>query len=350
MTEPDKITRGELPSRVAAIEELGVVVGHEEEWVGEVGAGRHPVLLLETVRGVQAPLTPEEWLSIAQREGNDYMGGCCANMSAVQDEISGVFRNGGWIDADEFLRIGEGMRRHDGTDETFRVMDDEDFEKQLARWREVGDQPLAWKATEEDVARFAEKGYELEVGQGLRRNFGPWEKLAVVYNAVEPYLKPSSTDVPKNRLSHQTEDSHIVSQLADEFFRMDWNDVVTRSDEEQGQHQANRLVTRARIYPLMQRLLEVIEREGVDFNGFAIVKQGTNEVLSNMHGPCIYSGREEAERVTELWARLDAEERKRYEESKARGDNVNEEILRESAQSEIVHVTVTLEEGLKVHR
>src|ERR1035437_7587895 len=114
------------PKRVELLRGVGVIVTHDEKWVGEVGKGRHPEPLLGTILATYLPLSPAEWCSLAMREGENYVGGCCGNMSALQDVINGVFRDSGTVNSATLLSIAELALDHDVFEE-FSPLSDEEF-------------------------------------------------------------------------------------------------------------------------------------------------------------------------------------------------------------------------------
>ena len=65
---------------------------------------------------VHLELTPAQWVSCCQRTGAWYLGGCCGNMSAVQDLMLGAFRNGGSISHRDLAEMCKLLRGHDGYD------------------------------------------------------------------------------------------------------------------------------------------------------------------------------------------------------------------------------------------
>ena len=190
--------------RVEALRKVGVAINHDEEWVGEVGKGRHPVTLPETVKSVWLPLSPEEWCSIAMREGDNYMGGCCGNMGALQDTINEVFRDSGTVENPTLLGIGELARDHDGFDEFSPLSDDEFFDL-VSRWDKLG----------------------------------PWGKIGVVYNGVEPVLAFRRWETPSNF----NDDKDSFTLLNATLSNVNWQDLYTIRDENKEQHEATRLVS-----------------------------------------------------------------------------------------------------------
>src|SRR5690606_32489037 len=67
---------------------------------------------LELFHAVQLPLSPHDWVRLCRRNSEEYIGGCCGNMSAVQDILNEWFREDGWVNAHELVDLGESMRDH----------------------------------------------------------------------------------------------------------------------------------------------------------------------------------------------------------------------------------------------
>lgn len=314
-------TRGESPPRVQAILEIGATVTHEDTWEGEPGVDRTRYVLLDTVSGVHLPLSANEWMMLATRDGEAYVGGCCGNTAAVQDVINGIFRDSGYVEAADLLYIGEVMYDHDGEDSPFAPMDDDQFAAALVQL--------------EHAARAAQADDQIMVD--------PWFKIGIVFNAVEPMLKPRGWEVPqdKGRLG----DEHaLISTLRATLTRMDWGDVFTRDDpEDVAQHEANRKLLQAKVYPLAKELVLLLEKEAIDFLGFAIVDPTTGEIHSDHRGLCLYPARENAERTMELWARYAEEEAQRLRD---RDGEEAEQAFWTKRRAEIVPATVTLVDGL----
>ena len=54
----------------------------------------HPI---DIFTAFKPPFTADEWLAIAQRDGDQYIGGCCGQSGAIQDVVCGWFRDGGQV-------------------------------------------------------------------------------------------------------------------------------------------------------------------------------------------------------------------------------------------------------------
>lgn len=316
--------RGQKHRRVEMIEAMGARVTHDDEWEGTPGADRTRYIRLDTVSGVHLPLSAEDWTRIAMREGTAYVGGCCGNMSQVQDLINGVFRDGGYAEAPDLLLIGERIRDHDGEESPFAPVDDATFRARLESWKQVESDP--------------DPEWPLD----------PWFKIAMVYNAVEPHLVPRRWEVPAGPGHHEPE-HHLISTLHNALSRMSWADLFSRDEpDDVAQHAAHMILLRAKVYPLAKELVGHLETAGVEFTGYAIVDSSSGELQSDHRGPCLYPERAQAERVLELWRRFADEEAKRLQNRE--GEEETEEAFWTKRQTEIAPARVTLEDGLVISR
>lgn len=316
----DDTTEGVLPARLQALEHLGVQVHHDYEYRGEVGPDRHRVTELETVTGVYLPLSPLEWISLCMRDhpwedevASAYVGGCCGNMGLVQDTMEGVFRSGGWFDSAEILRVGELCRGHDGFEDTFKKMSDDEFAGAVSAWTQLDD---------------------------MDADSDPWDKIGIVFNAVEPFLKQASYEIPSSTAptERHPEEHQVIHVLHRTLSGMSWADMFTIDDpEDLAVHKANRVVLQARAYPMVVRLHELLDEVGIDFHGYGIVREGTDELMHNMRGLCVYPERVMAERMVELWKRQETEASAREKHNQSDEPHEPEYV---TPPAEIVHVNI----------
>lgn len=348
----DEVTRGEVPPRVKAIEELGAKVTHQDEWVGKVGPERHPEILLDTARGVYVPLTAQEWCDLCMREGDHYMGGCCGNMSQLQDIINRVFRDSGHIDGHVLLKIGRICQDHEGFD-AFAPMDDEAFDLAVKQW-ERADEMLAkygssFEAAEEHLLEWP----KMILGQRYTMHPDPWHKLGVIYNALEPMLKPLGYETPKGP-GRNGEEVDLIHVLSDQLARMSWGDLFTPREDEKPQHEADRQLLRAQLYPMITRLaVHLAARLKEPYEGYAIVRSETQKPLTTSRGICIYPTLADAEREMELWGRYAREEAEneakmaKHRQEKGEEPKPEDDFWRARIdEAEIVPIVITRDDGL----
>jgi hypothetical protein len=287
-----------LQERLAPLRELGVLFSHDYKYVGVVGEDRHRVELPDAITSVFLPFNPEEWCRIAMREGDLYVGGCCGNTGAIQDEINGAFRNGGWIDSGDLLTVGLSALNHEGF-EDFIEDGDESYTAALARWPDLD----------------------------------PWARLGVIYRAVETVLKPRSWEIPK-------EVGDPVRELESCLASLTWARMFGDNDIFRAQHEANAALTRARALAPTRLLLAELEQNEDVFEGYALVKPGTDTVLVNRMGACIYADLAEAEKWVEISSRRDEDE----------DDEPSNRIKEDVFEAEIVPVSVSTATGLQIRR
>lgn len=139
--------------RKAILENLEWDFTLEYEYRGKPGDRKE--FKLELFDAVQIPLTPEEWCRLCMRDSSEYVGGCCGNMSAVQDVLNEWFREGGWVKVHELVDLGEAMRDHG--DDDFKDVDSSDLNGK------VGD--------------------FLNIKKSQELNLSAWSKIALLYHA-----------------------------------------------------------------------------------------------------------------------------------------------------------------------
>lgn len=329
------------PDRIAAIEKLGAVITWGYEYVGQVNVDRHRVERDLThpdpeIDCVYLPFTPAQWWEMTTRDGSQYIGPCCGNTGYVQDIFAGVYRDGGFIGASEFLNAAHMIAEHEGF-ETWGPVDDATFNDYIKSWEAATKDP--------------------EVVLDL------WAIVGVILNAVEPGLKIGG-------LNHVTPERPIdmdpwrgnIRTLAATMREMEYVDLFAdaapirdgySSDEaydkarrdwamKDQQHAGERVLNLAKIAPLIRDLVDRIAEEQPTFNGYAIVDPHTDKVLTNGYGLCLFRDRVHAQRVLELWERGHLEDYRRAREQGREPGPV--------AEAEIVPCTADTVHGLTLWR
>jgi hypothetical protein len=351
----------DLSEILAALAAVGVTVGHKYEYRGEQGAGRYCVDLPDTVASVSLPFTAREWCAICMSEASCpeehyesiYIGGCCGNTGLVQDIVNSAFRSGGLLSADELQTAGSMLRGHDGW---------EYFSGEFDVFEAL--QPERWEPTP------LYNGYRDT--STLPARLDPWEKICVIHAALEPLLALERDEQPKERPVHPEVEAErpgtaVMSRLENSLRRTSWGDMLAPSLKqlaeadpatEHGQRQldeasSHRLSRRLAFMRLLQptrdlnALLDEMVATEEPIDGFAIVRRGSDEVLTSNRGLCVYGDRAAAERVLELWGRVET-----VDSSRARhGAEVHvPEFVDPSGIVELLPITVTVADGLVVRR
>ena len=269
---------------------LGVEFHLESEYRGEPGNGRER-FDLDLISSVKPPIGPKEWVALCQNEGPLYVGGCCGNMSAVQDEMDYIFRfESGWFPMHRLERIADTMTHHD--DECFgRLEDGEDLE-------------TAVKNMAESIGK---------INQSDDFCIDVWKLLGLVWEVARPFYSPKRPHSPSRRTNPvRTELDDAVTVVRDGIQALAIHDLFSRNDEETAQGRTNRLMVLYRVLPALKTVWEnVSELDPGNLDGLALVKKDDRDtVLVNGYGLCVYQTPAEAQKVLDLWTREEEE----YEE------------------------------------
>lgn len=217
------------------------------------------------VKSVLLPLSSVQWCHIAMREGAHYVGGCCGHTSAMQDIINAIFRDGGWAPARELRELAELAQNHDG------------FE--------------AFDSTERV--------------ESLEALDDPWEIIGAVWCAVEDVLAPGIFSKPREDDVLDFDRAlwlakHLMWQVSLAKFFTD--DAEEKDSMRNGQRHVNRVYSMLRILPPLRTIYNHLEKmSDQSFPGFGVRKKGTEEVVANGHGLCLYEKREQAEELFRIW-------------------------------------------------
>lgn len=275
------------------------------------------------------PLSPRDWCRLCMRTGeanlylstgekdeggnelfeaSEYIGGCCGNMSAVQDQLNSWFRDGGEVDAHEIVDLGEAMRDHG--DDTFA--DD------------VSDERLRHVVAE------VQKGTEPQA----------WGKIALLYQLVRGH---SVREAVRASAPHVTELESAFRLVSHFSFVYGMRDFFTGSQRIEAPMTANaNLIMRfAKFLPALGLLHDRAKQlvpEPVE--GWALVDldRGEGEIAENGIGLCIYATRIEAEKILG------------YFEGREKGPKLKIRAVRVSLDKGIEFLDEGAAPGLKVPR
>ena len=286
------------------LEEKGLRVVYDEDWVGEPGIDRHPVPNKNKIRHVTFPLSPVDWCSLCMNEGEHYVGGCCGNTSHIQDYYNSIFRDGGGADAETILELMDAAGTHEGFEETQHKFNVKKIPALINKWNELR----------------------------------PVQKIGIVCQLVKDKLHLNGLGMPW--VVKKPEPDDYCRLLEHSLGLLSWRDITVREEDEDkktGQDHANRELLLARMLPAAMKVIGVsIPYLAKPFSGFAIVKKGSKEIESNRLGYCIYNTKEDAQAIIDLWKKSEAE-------SKREDDK---EMAKHLASLEIRPVKVTAADGI----
>jgi len=297
----DETEAKEFEQRCKYLKALGVVFHQEEEWRPALPPrDPHPLRIFKSVK---LPFTAHEWVALCQTEGQFYLGGCCGNMSALQDDVEHIFRiDSGWFEVRKLAEIAETMMHHDGCGDGEDVSS---FAK-LPKKESLDKAVKRWKHSLKLLRKARKEG---------RKVIQVWEFLALVWHIVKDFYAPER---PRPEAHHvndkRSELDDAVSLLSRALMAIAWDKLFDRSNDQpdpaaEAQSQANRLVTLARLLPALKILNQHIDQLAPPpIDGVALVlKEAPEVVLSNGHGLCVFSSEADAEKLIKLWVKQENE-------------------------------------------
>lgn len=246
---------------IEQLDQLQVRYHRATKWVG-TGQDRKQVELDE-VTSVQLPLTPDDWCSLAQYEGDNYMGPCCGNMGAMQDVLNSVFRESGWARAADFRFIAESCIDHDGFDE---------FEDPA---------PLASACTE-----------------GLD-TLEPWAKIGVTWQAVQDILAVEAKELPD---AEDLSSFDAAIQIAGKHIGLvRWSNIWAAQREDGGQSRCVKMTDLAALLASLRTIYDDLKQRKLECIDAVALRGQDGAVGANYRGAAIFTDQAEAERVLTLW-------------------------------------------------
>lgn len=287
---------------LANLKRLGVEVSLDEEWRGTPGVDRAPHTV-NVIGNIRLPFTAAEWCSLCQREGADYIGGCCGSASHLQDTLNSWFRDGGYIHPSALAEFAEMCKLHDGAESRF--------------------------ASVPDLLPIIESGC-LDVGN-VDRN--PWDVLAAVWHLCAGHFLPRSTK-PAAYGDHLSPTEKAISLVENFCWAFCWNRILSGDDTPQSK--ANRALAVHRFLPALKVLTETAyQLYPGPFAGFAVIdnEQGPNAIAKTRMGYALYESEDSIKQLFVEWDSLAAE----YKETKHEAA---------ATKFSIRPVRVTLDEGI----
>lgn len=313
----DTTQQDEFEKRCNYLNAIGVGYTLAEEWrPKEPPRSPHPLRLFRSVR---LPFSAHEWVQLCQSEGQFYMGGCCGQLSYLQDMINHVFRfDAGIVECRMLAQIAEAASAHEG------------FELFIELPHPLDEAVEKFAGTLQRTAEGRVTGEKL---------IDPWVLLPLIWHIVKDFCAPERA-LPSAKFRSEkgvlslNGAVHLLSNglsliNLDGFFS-------DTSDKPESQAAANRLVLLSRILPALKVLNEHIGKLAPPpLDGFALVRRKEPEtVLDNGYGHCIYGTEAEAQKLIDLWAQEEGEH-----EGEVRGEK--------AAEFRIRAVRVTAEKGIE---
>lgn len=257
------------------LKRLGIRVTLAEDW-RDGPRGRLPVKI-PIFRAFVPPFTAKDWVRIARRDGDQYIGGCCSQTSGIQDEIVGWFRDGGAVQIRDLAQVAGWMIVHDSETSPFADlgMSFEDVVTLRAEWK-AGARSNAWN----DL----------------------WFRLAVVWHLVKgAYM----AEVPSGFRTDMSEGDKAIATISDLAQAISYHRVIAR-EERTAQDRTARLLALAKMVPALRYVLEHVHElawGSGTVTGWALVdlQKGEDVVCQNGLGLCLYDDRAEMESVLDLW-------------------------------------------------
>lgn len=294
----------------SALEARGVIISYSEVWSGEPGKDRRSEPDPTRVRSVFVNLTPADWCSVAMRDGDQYMGGCCGTMSAFQDVINGIFRDGGDADASDLYKLGHYAKAHpDGFELWNRRMTQAKFDAACGRWDELpalDKLGLVWQAVRDKVKPYS--------------------------HVLEPIVQEDRPDLDETR---------EMDELFNSLYLQRYSSFQRGTEDKNGQHAANAVHEMAKAFPGAKKLYERLQSDFTSWSGFALVESKRPAVVChNSFGLCLYNTREDAEEVLRL---LDRDERSEKQDRSA-----PQKGARASELMRIRPATVSVQRGVEL--
>lgn len=294
----------EFETAKAYLDRLGVEYIQKHEWRGEPGNGREQVKL-PIFTHVDPCLTALNWMNLATRDGDSYIGGCCGQTSMVQDEINYIYRfDPHTIPIEKLSGIAEAMIVHDGESSYF------------------SQDPWEWGDWPEDVTLdgwpslldFLTSEYTgFEADGVVWENLRPWFKLGIVWHLVKDNWTPP---IPGAIRRDMDEVDRAICTLDEVASAINWHRVFGGLREDvRDRDRVRRALSLARFIPALKLLTEKVEELDLGaVEGWALidVEKGDDAIAENGLGLCIYGDRAEMNRVLAIWRKDDAnhEERK----------------------------------------
>lgn len=291
------------------LEALGVQYWVEQEMRGPVGPERK-YYDLELFKQVRPPFSAETWMSLCTNEGENYMGGCCGTMSALQDKMNYWFRFDN------------------------QYLDTKELEEAEGYWLNHPDGAGLWIPKEgqtlEDIFGYAKTNWD---------KLRPWDKLGTIWNIVKGYHNLESIGHSTHPSFSEFDDA--LSTTSNLSWALSW---AKHSKDDSSTFTANQKITLARVLPAINTvyntLQDMLENEK-PFNGFVLIDlshEGYENISRSRHGLSVFATLEETNKALDDQQEYEDKYKERYHGDKSK--QVRERFG-------IRPVRITLEKGLE---
>lgn len=262
-------------SREGLLKELGIRYSVEQEYRPKnPPRSPHPIRVF---KGVDLPLTPEDWCQLCMVEGDYYVGGCCGAMSHLQDLVNHVFRfDSGWITTDRLEEMA------------LCIIDHGDF----AGIPFETDKPV------EDLVAEAKANWD---------ECDPWDRIALCWHLVKDHHAP---EIPRAYGNHLSEIDKSIATLSHGLSALSWDHLFKDKQPPNSQRRVNRTHLLHRMLPALKTLVEgVRDLDYGPVDGFALIdkEKGDEAIATNGYGLCIVETQEEVDKLLGLWKRQQEE-------------------------------------------
>lgn len=218
---------------------------------------------LDVITHVHLPLSSDEWCSLCTHDGDYYMGGCCGNMSALQDILNGAFRDSGLFNARTLRQVADLCLGHEGF---------EDFE---------------------DPFLFDKPFDELD----------PFQKLGLIWQASKDLLQVGKWDVPQE--SDLTEYEEAIRLASSHTMRLGWGSFFASANKDKDQTRCNSLHHQARLLAALRTIYDYLKKSDDTFAGWGLRNVETKNPAEDYFGLCLFETKEKVENLIETLRRND---------------------------------------------
>jgi hypothetical protein len=290
----------EFQERVKMLEHLDFEGYRATEYRGE--SPNRKEHQLNIFRAVELNLEPIEWYMMCRRTEDNYVGGCCGLLGAVQDMVNGWFRDGEAIDCDDLAEMAEAWISHGDVE-----------------WTRIDDTEKLW-----EVVRSTKTG-----------SIDAWEKFRLAWLIVAGYCEPGR--MPLGTRKDKSPLDASLSAISRTGLYLSFSRLGHRSPEamEKGQVDGNWSLHLSRMYPHLKTLWEEVQKDPFYFEGAAIYDIKNEAVAQDGGGYSLFFTEEAAQERLDLWRRCEGE----YVERSPRSVRIDERFV-------VRPVRVTSAEGL----